>query len=124
MRGTGGMWEDDAGPVGSHACELSAELSWWRITRLGVGRKEEWCENLPWETPQRSPEGKSQTSPRLSHGKFHGSPELESAQKQVPGPQSSPGVASEMWQTRSELKPVCLKGEAKFCGFLSTFRGK
>ena len=48
--GTGGMSEDDAvGPVGSHACELSAELSWWRITRLGVGRKEEWCENLPWE---------------------------------------------------------------------------
>ena len=29
--GTGGMSEDDAvGPVpGSHACELSAELSWW-----------------------------------------------------------------------------------------------
>ena len=25
--GTGGMSEDDAGPVGSHACELSAELS-------------------------------------------------------------------------------------------------
>ena len=98
--GTGGMSEDDAGPVGSHACELSAELSWWRITRLGVGRKEEWCENLPWE--------------------IHNDPQKESAQKQVPGPQSSPGVASEMWQTRSELKPVCLKGESKFCGFLST----
>ena len=98
--GTGGMSEDDAGPVGSHACELSAELSWWRITRLGVGRKEEWCENLPWE--------------------IHNETQKESAQKQVPGPQSSPGVASEMWQTRSELKPVCLKGESKFCGFLST----
>ena len=80
----------------------------------GSGKKGGMVRESPMGNPQRSPEGKF--SPMGSST----DPQKESAQKQVPGPQSSPGVASEMWQTRSELKPVCLKGESKFCGFLKT----
>ena len=50
--GTGGMSEDDAvGPVGSHACELSAELSSWIFSH------DEWEERR-----------NGASYPRLSHG--------------------------------------------------------
>ena len=82
----------------------------------GSGKKGGMVRESPMGNPQRSPEGKF--SPMGSST----DPQKESAQKQVPGPQSSPGVASEMLQSGGELEleSVCriLKGGSKFYRFL------
>ena len=44
-------------------------------------------------------------------------PGSESAQKQVPGPQSSPGVAGEMLKSESVQRPKLKGGSSKFKTF-------